>query len=74
MSATNPYQIRLEILKLAKETVFEPVYAERDRLQQEYSAAKNVNDSAPFPQLPPLPELESVLKAAMELNKFVSSS
>ena len=73
MSKT-PYEIRLELLKLAKETLFEPVYEKRQSLIDEFHSKltdANRADSA-YPTLPDFPSINDVVSKAEELNKFVS--
>lgn len=73
MSKT-PYEIRLELLKLAKESLFEPVYNKRDSLKDEYySKVTDENKgTVPYPTLPDFPSTADIVAKAEELNKFVS--
>lgn len=73
MSKT-PYEIRLELLKLAKETLFEPIYQKRHSLNDEYHAKLTDANRAelPYPTLPDFPSINDVVQKAEELNKFVS--
>lgn len=73
MSKT-PYEIRLELLKLAKETLFEPVYQKRDSLREEFLSklTDHNRDDIPFPTLPDFPTTDSIISEAERLNKFVS--
>jgi hypothetical protein len=73
MSKT-PYEIRLELLKLAKDTLFEPIYNKRDALKDEFfSKITDENKgNIPFPTMPDFPTSSDIVAKAEELNKFVS--
>ena len=77
----SPYEIRLELLKLASEILNTPVHAKRDSAMREYHASREtfVNEEAPrnplpFPALPEFPTTEDILREAEKLNDFVSKS
>lgn len=76
MSKT-PYEIRLEILKLANEILATPVFNKRDALMQQFYAEKEYNEklSSPqktqFPTLPDFPSTAEVMAKATELRTFV---
>lgn len=73
MSKT-PYEIRLELLKLAKDTLFEPIYNKRDALKDEFFSKitdENKGD-IPYPTMPDFPTSSDIVAKAEELNKFVS--
>ena len=75
MSKT-PYEIRLELLRLAKDSLFESIYAKRDAMMQKYQAQRETQisgSSVPrFPTLPGFPSTEDVVKEAEKLNSFIS--
>ena len=71
MSKT-PYEIRLELLKLANEVLATPVFQKRDAMIQEFHVAFESNKQATFPTLPNFPTTEDILVEAEKLNKFVS--
>jgi hypothetical protein len=73
MSKT-PYEIRLDLLKMANEILATPIYQKRDALMQEYhSKLTDANrDTLSFPTLPDFPSSTDVVSKAEELNKFVS--
>ena len=80
MSKT-PYEIRLELLKLAKESLIEPVFSHRDALIRQWEASRVVfpNETAPrnpepFPTLPDFPSTTDIIVKAEELNRFVSQA
>lgn len=80
MSKT-PYEIRLEILRLANEILTTPVHANRDSAMREYQSSRETypGEAGPrnpleFPKLPEFPTTEEVLKEAELLNNFVSKS
>ena len=71
MSKT-PYEIRLDLLRLAKESLFEPYFYARSNKELEWSAQRDVNPSAPFPVMPTAPTSEDIISEAKKLNEFVS--
>lgn len=75
MSKT-PFEIRLELLKLAKETLFEPIYQKRNSLSDEFHAKLTDENRGeiPFPTLPDFPSINDIVAKAEELNKFVSKT
>jgi hypothetical protein len=73
MSKT-PYEIRLDLLKLANEILLQPVFNRRSALQMEWSAKRDVNPAEPFPNMPDFPTSAQVIDEAERLNRFVSQS
>ena len=75
MSKT-PYEIRLELLTLAKEILQAPIYEKRSQLVNEYhSKLTDANrDSLPFPTLPDFPSSTDIVVKAEELKKFVDAA
>ena len=73
MSKT-PYEIRLELLKLANEILVTPVHQNRDaRLQEYHSKLTDANrETVQFPTLPDFPSSTDIVAKAEELNKFIS--
>lgn len=72
MSKT-PYEVRLELLKLAQGLLFDPVYSKRDTLINEWDHQKQLDRDVPYPTLPSFPTTEDVIKEAEKLNKFISN-
>lgn len=75
MSKT-PYEIRLELLHLAKEILQTPVYQTRDaRLQEYHSKLTDSNRGLlAFPTLPDFPSSTDIVAKAEELKKFVDAA
>ena len=75
MSKT-PYEIRLELLKLAKDSHWEPVYQTRDaKLQEYHSKLTEANrETLAFPTLPDFPSSTDIVVKAEELKKFVDQA
>lgn len=73
MSKT-PYEIRLELLRLANEILTSPVYNRREALLNEYHSklTDENRNSLVFPTLPEFPTTETVISEAERLNKFIS--
>ena len=72
MSKT-PYEVRLELLKLAQGLLFDPVYSKRDTLINEWDHQKELDKAVPYPTLPSFPTTEDVIAEAEKLNKFISN-
>jgi len=72
MSKT-PYEIRLELLKMANEILATPIFQSRDaKLQEYHSKLTDTNrDSLAFPTLPDFPSSTDIVAKAEELKKFV---
>jgi hypothetical protein len=75
----TPYEIRLELLKMAKDMLTDDYHTRHDSLQQQWhtqvDAAKIAGTSSPdFPALPPFPTEEEIVKKAEALNQFVSQT
>ena len=73
MSKT-PYEIRLDLLKMANEILVTPVFQTREALMQEYhSKLTDANrETHPFPVLRGFPSSSDIIAKAAELNRFVS--
>jgi hypothetical protein len=79
---TNPYLIRLELLKLAQSIEEARYFAERQRIENDWSTkrefAMNNNHMGIPTELPLFPDIKAVdhqqvIDVATELNKFVSN-
>ncbi|MFZ4600046.1 MAG: hypothetical protein ACOYNN_15515 [Terrimicrobiaceae bacterium] len=68
----SPYEIRLDLLKLANEILATPVFQKRDALTQEYFSKKEIDPSVSYPNLPSFPDTEAIIEEAEKLNRFVS--
>jgi hypothetical protein len=78
MSMT-PYEIRLELLKMAKDMLTDDYHTKRDALQQQWltqvDSAKIAGTQSPdFPALPAFPTEDEIVKKAEALNQFVSQT
>ena len=75
MSKT-PYEIRLELLTLAKEILQAPIYEKRSELTNEYhSKLTDTNrEHLPFPTMPDFPSTTDIISKAEELKKFVDQA
>lgn len=78
MSMT-PYEIRLELLKMAKDMLTDDYHTKSDALQQQWhtqvDAAKIAGTPSPdYPALPAFPTEDEIVKKAEALNQFVSQT
>jgi hypothetical protein len=75
----TPYEIRLELLKMAKDMLTDDYHTKRDALQQQWltqvDSAKIAGTQSPdFPALPAFPTEDEIVKKAEALNQFVSQT
>jgi hypothetical protein len=78
MSNMTPFEIRLELLKMAKDMLTEEYYGKREVVQNDWQVkvetAKINGGTVPeHPGLPPYPTDIEVISKAATLNGFVSN-
>jgi hypothetical protein len=75
MSKT-PYEIRLELLHLAKEILQTPVFQKRQAMSDEYHAKLHDANrgTLPYPTMPDFPSSTDIVSKAEELKKFVDAA
>ena len=78
MSNMTPFEIRLELLKMARDMIYDEYNAQRDKISQEWNAqcdaAKAKGESPPtYPALPTIPSETDIISKAATLNGFVSN-
>ena len=78
MSKT-PFEIRLEILEMAKGIVMEDYYAKqnwiREKWESESSTARDTGSLLPIrPENPEFPSSEQILEKAKELKAFIDNA
>lgn len=77
MSNMTPFEIRLELLKMAKDMLTEEYYGKRDQISQDWqvkveSAKLNGQVIPDHPALPTYPSENDIITKAASLNGFVS--
>jgi hypothetical protein len=77
MSNMTPFEIRLELLKMAQTMLEQDYYGKREQVSNQYAAqvdaAKYAGQPIPeHPGFPAYPSEAEVIKKASELNGFVS--
>ena len=77
MSNLTPFEIRLELLKMAKEMLEQDYYGNREKVSNEYAAkcdhAKIHGQPIPeHPGFPAFPNESEIIAKASTLNGFVS--
>jgi hypothetical protein len=81
MSKT-PYEIRLELLSMAQSILTENMFAERNRLENDWQTVREMaiintqrGNMAAVPAFPQLPTISSdeIIALASKLNEFVSN-
>ena len=78
MSNMTPFEIRLELLKMARDMLYDSYNAERDRISQNWAmqceSARNKGENPPeHPVLPTIPSESDIINKAQTLNGFVSN-
>jgi hypothetical protein len=78
MSNMTPFEIRLELLKMAKDMLYDSYNAERDKITQDWNikcdTARNKGETPPeHPALPSIPSETDIISKAATLNGFVSN-
>ena len=78
MSNLTPFEIRLELLKMAKELLLEEYHSSKDRLTNEWqvkveSAKLNGQVIPEHPAFPTYPTENDIIGKAATLNGFVSN-
>ena len=78
MSNLTPFEIRLELLKMAKELLLEEYHSSKDRLTNEWnvkveSAKLNGQVIPDHPAYPNYPTENEIITKAQSLNGFVSN-
>jgi hypothetical protein len=77
MSNMSPFEIRLELLKMAKDMLTEDYYGKREPVSQDWqikieSARLNGGAVPDHPGFPPYPTESEIIAKAQQLNGFVS--
>lgn len=74
----TPYEIRLELVKLAKEMLSEDFYSRRSAVERDWDArcSRAMSDKTELPPQPQFPEYfaeKDVIEKAISLNEFISN-
>ena len=77
MSNMTPFEIRLELLKMAKEMISDQYYGQREVISNNWqtqieTARLKGETPPPHPGFPDFPSEAEIVKKALELNGFVS--
>ena len=79
MSNMTPFEIRLELLKMARDMLYDEYNGQRDRISQNWNmqceSAKSKGETPPeHPSLPAIPSEADIILKAQTLNGFVSNN
>lgn len=74
----TPFEIRLELLRMAKDMLYDDYNAQRDKITQDWNikceTAKTKGETPPeHPGLPTIPSEQDIINKAQTLNGFVSN-
>lgn len=77
MGNKNPYEIRLELLNMAKDNLAQQFYSQKEMLMMDWNsrmthAMDNKQPLPSSPNLPNFPSEEQIIEKAMILERFVS--
>jgi hypothetical protein len=75
----TPYEIRLELLKMAKDMLSDDYYGKREIISNQWhtkveESKINGTSSPEHPGFPPYPTEDEIVKKAEALNQFVSQT
>ena len=75
----TPFEIRLELLKRARDMLYDEYNGQRDRISQNWNmqceSAKSKGENPPeHPGLPSIPSEADIITKAQTLNGFVSNN
>ena len=71
MNAKTPYEIRLEVLKMAQDQANQKFYNQWEQA----SRRAEINENASFlTEVPEFPTAENILNEAQKLKKFIDNS
>jgi hypothetical protein len=78
MSNMTPFEIRLELLKMAKDMIYDDYFGIRERIsnnwQMQCETARHKGETPPeHPGFPPIPTEADIITKAQALNGFVSN-
>jgi hypothetical protein len=78
MSNMTPFEIRLELLRMAKDMLYDDYNAQREKITQDWNikcdTAKTKGETPPeHPALPTIPSETDIINKAQTLNGFVSN-
>lgn len=75
MSNKNPYEIRLEVLHMAKDLILNDWSLRREDLIQDWHMKVGKSEcSVPYPDIPQFPTDETIINKAKTLIEFVNTS
>lgn len=79
MTNKTPYEVRLEVLKMAQDTEMQHFYANREnqinRWQTAVETARIRNEVPPeMPSMPEFPTEEAIVKKAQFLSEFINNN
>lgn len=77
MSNLNPFELRLELLKMAKDMLVEEYYGKKEQISSDWQvrveSARHAGSTPPeHPAMPAYPTEADVVAKATQLNGFVS--
>ena len=75
----TPFEIRLELLKMARDMLYDEYNGQRDRISNNWNmqceSAKSKGENPPeHPGLPTIPSEADIISKAQTLNGFVSNN
>lgn len=79
MANKNPFEIRLEVLNMAKDIEMEHYHMNRERLLAQWNidvdtAIRKGETPPPMPQMPAFPTEEALVKRAQFLSEYIDGA
>lgn len=79
MTNKTPYEIRLEVLKMAQDTEMQHYYANRERIMNNWhtqvETARIRNETPPeMPEMPAFPSEQAIVQKAQFLGEFINNT
>jgi len=73
----NPFEVRLQVLSMAKDLLTDQYHTNRDMLVQKYEfarqAAEGSSNQPVFPEIPEFPQEDKIIAKANALYNFIST-
>jgi len=77
MTNKTPFELRYDLLAMAKDILSDKMYGERNRIDNDWVTKREVafKEGAPVPPAPEVPNIDAneIIRVASVLNEFVSN-
>jgi len=77
MTNKTPFELRYDLLTMAKDILSDKMWGERNRLDNDWTAKREIafKEGTPVPPAPEVPNIDAneIIRVASVLNEFVSN-